>query len=322
VTGIISGGIRVGGLIGGAYFAETKVYNNNVDVIANGDDSVGGLIGTAMLSEIFKNYSFGDVTGSENVGGLIGLAFAGIGNDRGYIENNFSRANVSGYSSIGGLVGYGLRPLINNCYATGSVDGSINLGGLVGTVVPFHIQGSEIYGALIANSFYDIYTTGPMPLAGYIHSFGVEIFNSMGKTTDEMKTASTYTDAGWDFETIWDIEPTINEGYPFFQTLPVSDADITILPTTAKLLGNYPNPFNPETTIRFNVSKESHVTIDIYNIKGQKVRSLENSFRVAGEHGVVWNGANDNGVFVGSGIYFYRMKISDFVQARKMILLK
>ncbi|HPY97331.1 MAG TPA: carboxypeptidase regulatory-like domain-containing protein, partial [Candidatus Cloacimonadota bacterium] len=101
------------------------------------------------------------------------------------------------------------------------------------------------------------------------------------------------------------------------------DADIN-LPIALKtaLHGNYPNPFNPETTVSFDLAEESRVTIDIYNIKGQKVKTLINDNLNAGSHRVVWNGKDDAERNVSSGIYFYNMKSGKYTSTRKMILIK
>ncbi|MCL2064931.1 MAG: S8 family serine peptidase [Candidatus Cloacimonetes bacterium] len=103
---------------------------------------------------------------------------------------------------------------------------------------------------------------------------------------------------------------------------PVTDYDGQISTLTTELVGNHPNPFNPETTIRFNLSVESNVQIDIFNIRGQKIRNLINTQLETGKHSVVWNGRDDNGNELGSGIYFYVMKTEDYTQVRRMALLK
>ncbi len=90
----------------------------------------------------------------------------------------------------------------------------------------------------------------------------------------------------------------------------------------SQLIGNYPNPFNPETRIAFSTKENGPVSIDIYNIKGQKVRSLLNEYREAGAHDVVWNGKDDNGKSVASGVFFYRMKSGKYSSTKKMILMK
>ena len=102
----------------------------------------------------------------------------------------------------------------------------------------------------------------------------------------------------------------------------VADSDIPIPSIKTELLGNYPNPFNPSTTINLSLSVASNLRVDIYNIKGQKVKTLLNEFKPSGEHSIVWSGKDDNGNDVGSGIYFYRMEAEGYVEARKMVLLK
>jgi len=89
-----------------------------------------------------------------------------------------------------------------------------------------------------------------------------------------------------------------------------------------KLIGNYPNPFNPQTVIKFQLSKEMPVEVNIYNIKGQKVRTLINEKKEAGSHSVVWNGNDDNNCPVSSGVYFYRLVTGEVISSKKMLLLK
>ncbi|MCL2065384.1 MAG: T9SS type A sorting domain-containing protein [Candidatus Cloacimonetes bacterium] len=102
----------------------------------------------------------------------------------------------------------------------------------------------------------------------------------------------------------------------------VSETDDNAIGFRTILHSNYPNPFNPETTISFSVAVESHVSIVIFNIRGQKARTLVNSNHSAGNHSVVWNGKDENGQDVGSGIYFYQMQTNDYVTTRKMVLMK
>lgn len=88
-------------------------------------------------------------------------------------------------------------------------------------------------------------------------------------------------------------------------------------------LHNYPNPFNPETMISFSVEQtSSFVTLEIFNIKGQKVKKLIDEILPTGNHTVVWNGEDENGNTVSSGIYFYKMKAGQYTLTKKMILLK
>ena len=88
------------------------------------------------------------------------------------------------------------------------------------------------------------------------------------------------------------------------------------------LHANYPNPFNPQTKISFSLVKAGEAELTVYNIKGQKVKTLVNDYIEAGEHSVIWNGKDNDGKDVSSGVYFYRLKTIDTVQNRKMLLLK
>jgi hypothetical protein len=100
------------------------------------------------------------------------------------------------------------------------------------------------------------------------------------------------------------------------------------IPETYELSQNYPNPFNPITQIRFGLPQESNVALKIYNLLGQEVATLANEVRPAGYFVVEWNGTNNSGIKVSSGVYFYRMETTAvngkarFVDLKKMILLK
>ncbi|MCL2065737.1 MAG: T9SS type A sorting domain-containing protein, partial [Candidatus Cloacimonetes bacterium] len=85
---------------------------------------------------------------------------------------------------------------------------------------------------------------------------------------------------------------------------------------------NFPNPFNPETTINFSLPEPGNVQIDIFNIRGQRVLVLLNDDLNRGHHSVVWNGIDGNGRAVGSGLYFYRIQTESQSIIKRMVLLK
>ena len=95
-----------------------------------------------------------------------------------------------------------------------------------------------------------------------------------------------------------------------------------LIPLTTSLKANYPNPFNPSTTIAFDIKDEGHVRIDIYNIRGQRVKTLLNENMKPGRYSSEWNGVDDNGRNVTSGIYFYRMTAVGFSETKRMVLMK
>ncbi len=85
---------------------------------------------------------------------------------------------------------------------------------------------------------------------------------------------------------------------------------------------NYPNPFNPTTTISYSLPEEGNVRIEVYNIKGQKVKQLINEHKESGHHTIKWNGTDENNKSVGSGVYFYKVKTEKSSLINKMIMLK
>ena len=102
-----------------------------------------------------------------------------------------------------------------------------------------------------------------------------------------------------------------------------TDANGIQIPIVNSLNGNYPNPFNPTTIISFSVAKTSSlVNLEIYNLKGQKIKTLVNEILSAGNHSVVWNGTDNKEKAVASGAYLYKMKTGNYVSTKKMILMK
>ena len=100
------------------------------------------------------------------------------------------------------------------------------------------------------------------------------------------------------------------------------DDQSEIIPDQFELSQNFPNPFNPVTRIDYRLPSTSHVLLKIYNARGEEVSTLVNRIQSAGEKSVVWNGKNEQGQFVSSGIYFYKIVTAGLVQTKKMLLLK
>ena len=111
-------------------------------------------------------------------------------------------------------------------------------------------------------------------------------------------------------------------------SITISTADIVVaveeagVPTAFALSENYPNPFNPTTTIEFAIPVVGNVELVIYNINGQKVRTLVNETKDAGFYKVMWDGRSDIGETVSSGIYLYRLVSGDFNKMEKMTFIK
>ncbi|MBU1117336.1 MAG: T9SS type A sorting domain-containing protein [Bacteroidetes bacterium] len=95
-----------------------------------------------------------------------------------------------------------------------------------------------------------------------------------------------------------------------------------LLPYLFELSQNYPNPFNPVTTIEYSLPERSQVTIEVYNVLGQKVRTLVDREESAGSYTITWDGTSSTGETVSTGVYFYRFQADDHVETKKMLLLK
>ncbi|MGE5692981.1 MAG: T9SS type A sorting domain-containing protein, partial [Candidatus Zixiibacteriota bacterium] len=93
-------------------------------------------------------------------------------------------------------------------------------------------------------------------------------------------------------------------------------------PARFELSQNYPNPFNPTTTIRYFLPKREKVTLEIFNLLGERVRALSEQEQMAGEHTAVWDGKDERGKTMSSGIYFYQLRGEGFSETKKMLLLK
>ena len=96
----------------------------------------------------------------------------------------------------------------------------------------------------------------------------------------------------------------------------------SFLPQSFTLEQNYPNPFNPSTTILYNLSRDELISFEIFNLNGKKVRTLVNEYQNSGPKKVIWNGDNNHGQQVPSGLYLYSIIAGDLKQTKKMLLVK
>ena len=102
----------------------------------------------------------------------------------------------------------------------------------------------------------------------------------------------------------------------------MSDEILNNIPTAYYLSQNYPNPFNPMTKLDYNLPLRSKVNISIYNVLGQEIKTLVNEVKEYGYHSVSWNGNDNKGREMSSGVYFARITSQSFIKTRKMLLVK
>ncbi len=152
---------------------------------------------------------------------------------------------------------------------------------------------------------------------GFINTSGIDIWYLYDSPAVNNRT-STYLSGAWT-AFAGDFHTRAVLGSP---VVGINPGGIELIPEEFALLQNYPNPFNPTTTIKYGLKNSVDVKLTIYNLVGQEVRTLVNNRQDAGYKTVVWDGLNSRGSRVASGIYIYRLQAGDFVQARKMILMK
>jgi hypothetical protein len=152
-----------------------------------------------------------------------------------------------------------------------------------------------------------------------------------------LRTGTYYVTASRGCERMWyDNQPGMETADPVAVTMPSNtpnidfylstavetEGDVSQRPPDFELRQNYPNPFNPQTRIEYKLAKRGHVTLRIYNILGGKVKTFLDQYQPAGSHTVNWDGKDDGGESVSSGIYLYRLEVDGLSQARRMLLLK
>jgi len=178
----------------------TKCYSTG---IVSGSGATGGLVGYAEGSENDISYSYSTCTVTSTSNGSGG--FVGKNTDNSLIENCYSLGSISSVSSeVGGFIGVNQNAgaIVQNCYSTGHASGTSSVGGFVGTN-----SGS------VNQSFWDLEVSG-----------NASSVAATGKTTAQMKTESTFTSAGWNFTTIWDMDAGTNDGYAFLLNMPSETA--------------------------------------------------------------------------------------------------
>ena len=203
--------------------------------------------------------------------------------------------------------------LIARCVGGGMVQARVTLLNNIshtGEVVTFQVDGTG-YTATIGDN--GTHSRAQISVAGYSSgAHTVELVDPVGCFTPRVVTCPTgvaKADAEWAADdALWS-----------------NTAEAAIMQEVdagTKLLGNHPNPFNPSTTISYGLGEDGFVTLKIYNTLGEEVATLVNGFQAAGLKSATWDGRNNAGAPVASGIYIYRLTAGDMVKSEKMMLMK
>ena len=186
------------------------------------------------------------------------------------------------------------------------------------TVAIFHSNGPSLAqpAALSLSYNSEELASSPPPMNEevrlHVHKWNGSVWEALGSWND---TAANIVSA-----------PITSDGFYALFTTDISTAtdesgDLG-LPGKFEVSQNYPNPFNPTTTISFSVPSRTAITLEIFNVLGQKVRSLVDDIKAAGTYSIEWDGRNDIDQLVSTGVYLYRFRAGEVVQTRKMLLIK
>ena len=333
-TGSVTGsGNYIGGLVGSNCSSST-VSNSYSTGSVSGNSDIGGLVGENYDgSTVSNSYSTGSVSGSGNVGGLVGY-------NTGTVNNSFWDTQTSGQSSSDGgtgkttaemktenfsgwdwtdtweRIGYNYPRLQSNPDASLPVElTSFTAIQKNNTVILEWQTGSETdnLGFIIERKNND---NEFIEIASYANN---EELKGAGNTS--VRSDYTFTDnnvvSGVTYEyRISDVD--YSGKVKILKTITINITEnSTDIPKTYALNSAYPNPFNPTTTISYDLPKSSFVTISVYDITGNLVENIVNENKEAGSYSIKWNASN-----ISSGIYLYRLVTNDFVSTKKLVLLK
>ena len=191
------------------------------------------------------------------------------------------------------------------------LSGSLHLTSLSNGPAKRGVAGTERY-ALLTASADAIDTTSIGDLMFFINSDAVAL--SVGDSSQIVFALVS----GYNYD---DLAAAAADARRHFDT-PTDVTDRALLPGEFNLSQNFPNPFNPTTTIKYELSRGADVSLVVYNILGRHIRTIVSGFSPAGLHVSTWDGRDDRGEQVATGVYFYRLTANGSSESRKMLLLK
>lgn len=278
--------------------------SGSVDLIGN-DSNAGAMIslstGQTRVSPVsgdywFKNVPPGSVTLSAEANGYFPVTYPNTVN---VIENQTIRAIDFQMPAC---------PIPDSLSASDNFDDRIEI--RWNAIDHDSLRGYNIYRADWENGEYTRLNTVPLQLTQYLDS------SAPDSSVVWYKVTAVYGDDNWSAESF---ASNIDPGS---RNLPSSVSEIPQIPVSFFVSQNYPNPFNPTTLISFGIPRDSEVKVEIFNLLGQRVRTLLREQEKAGYKTVIWDGKDDAGKGVTSGVYFYRVDAGSFHDTKKMTLLR
>jgi hypothetical protein len=276
----------------------------NCIIISNDAGNFGGGMSNDMSSPILINCVFYDNSAVGAGGGISNYT-----NSQAIMINCLISGNSAGYG--GGMWNGWSSPTATNCIFWGNTPDEIDGGS---SIVTF----SDIQGGWEGEGNIDVDPFFRDPENGDFHLMSTECgdpFDSPCIDTGLPDIIDSLLDCSWGLGTILSDMGAYGGGDS--TTVGITDDKEREIPNRFALAQNYPNPFNISTVIHYQITTTSNVTIEIYDILGRKVETLIEEEQPSGYHRAIWNAESKS-----SGIYFYRIQAGDFVESRKMMLLK
>ncbi len=292
--------------------------NDNLKVLDISDPATPVLVGELVLSvarSVFLTDNFAFVSTISGSGSEKGMHIVDISNP----TNPFVLGSFASTGQSGTLQTYVLNDL---AYLADS-QGGLRIVDISDPTNPVEV-GNYLTSGIAAS----IFVSGSYAYVGIISNMGsiagVEIINVSDLSNLNLAGYYTLFDQGYDVFVTDDIVYVASgrDGLNILEFTGGVEIDESI-PVEYILKQNYPNPFNPATTISFYVTQTSQfVTLEIFNIKGQRVKTLIEERLEVGSHQVIWDGKDENSKLVSSGVYFYKMISGEYSSIKKMILMK
>ncbi|MBW6515016.1 MAG: T9SS type A sorting domain-containing protein [Candidatus Cloacimonetes bacterium] len=332
--GSVSGSSYVGGLVGYINWSQTNNLYTHAEV--SGGIYVGGIAGMAWSTYMDLSYVTGAITCSEQYGGpIVGFVWECAP------WNCYYNTETTGFPYAGFPYGRTTEemtyPYADNVYINWDFE---NI--WVEDVYMFHNDG---YPYLSWQTFYFEFippaslsaTPGDKIVTLNWHEppdslrtlLGYNVYRDDEQINEELLAVTEYLDTDVINEVTYRYYVTAlydeGESGPSNRVLAtpsLSSSEPEIIPFRTELLGNYPNPFNPETRISFYLDKGEKVKLEVFNIGGQKITTLIDDRLEQGEHSVIWSPRTTRGGDLPSGVYLYRLQAGDYDRTRKMLYLK
>lgn len=328
--GSVSGNYNVGGLFGYICWSYTTNLYTHAEV--SGSNYVGGLAGTSHETSFWYCYVAGAITAT----GAYSGAFIGLGYETTSSPYCYSNREITGFS-YGSTTEEMTYPYADNVYVNWDFE---NI--WVEDVYMFHNDGYPYLSwqtfyfefippaslfAVAGDEMVELYwQTPPDSLRSVL---GYNVYRDDEQINDELLDVTEYLDIDVINKVTYRYHVTAvydeGESEPSNRVLATpfsSSCEPEIIPFRTKLLGNYPNPFNPETRINFYLDKGERVKVEVFNIGGQKITTLIDNMLEQGEYSVIWSPRTAGGSDLPSGVYLYRLQTGDYDKTRKMLYLK